>query len=87
MTKIRISCNETGKGLVLICEDDGVGITREDKEPPVRAGLRETYGPWPLPLPRDPLDYRHHHRENGEPGKGARFEMNVPEGVYRFGQS
>jgi hypothetical protein len=23
--------------------------------------------------------------ENGEPGKGARFELSVPEGEYRFG--
>ena len=25
-------------------------------------------------------------RETGEPGKGARFEMVVPKGAYRFGK-
>ncbi|MFZ1128481.1 MAG: PAS domain S-box protein [Methanoregula sp.] len=87
MTKISISCNETDKGLVLICKDDGVGITKEDKEHLFERGFGKHTG-LGLFLSREILSITGITIvENGEPGKGARFEMNVPEGAYRFGQS
>ncbi|MEN6396241.1 MAG: HAMP domain-containing sensor histidine kinase, partial [Methanoregula sp.] len=85
LTKISISCNETEKGLVLICEDDGVGITREDKEHLFMQGYGKHTG-LGLFLTREILSITGITiMESGEPGKGARFEMNVPEGAYRFG--
>ena len=86
MTKIRISCHETEKGLVLICEDDGAGITREDKEHLFMQGYGKHTG-LGLFLSREILSITGITiTENGEPGNGARFEMNVPKGTYRFGQ-
>jgi K+-sensing histidine kinase KdpD len=35
MTTIRITANETYVGLVISCEDDGDGITEEDKKTPI----------------------------------------------------
>jgi signal transduction histidine kinase len=85
MTKIRISCHETEKGLVLICEDDGAGITREDKKHLFERGFGKNTG-LGLFLTREILSITGITiTENGKPGKGARFEMNVPKGAYRFG--
>jgi signal transduction histidine kinase len=86
MTKIHISCHETEKGLVLICEDDGAGITREDKEHLFMQGYGKHTG-LGLFLTREILSITGITiTENGEPGHGARFEMTVPKGTYRFGQ-
>ncbi|HVP95731.1 HAMP domain-containing sensor histidine kinase [Methanoregula sp.] len=85
MTRISISSHETGKGLVLICEDDGVGIIREDKTHLFEQGFGKHTG-LGLFLSREILSITGITiTENGEPGKGARFEMNVPKGEYRFG--
>jgi signal transduction histidine kinase len=85
LTKIRISCHETDNGLVLICEDDGVGITRVDKEHLFMQGCGKHTG-LGLFLSREILSITGITiAETSEPGKGARFEMNVPKGAYRFG--
>jgi signal transduction histidine kinase len=85
ITKISISSHETGTGLVLIFEDDGVGITREDKTRLFEQGFGKHTG-LGLFLTREILSITGITiAENGEPGKGARFEMNVPKGEYRFG--
>ena len=86
MTKISISCHESEKGLVLICEDDGVGISKEDKEHLFMQGYGKHTG-LGLFLSREILSITGITiMENGAPGTGARFEMNVPKGEYRFGQ-
>jgi signal transduction histidine kinase len=85
LTKIRISCHETEKGLVLICEDDGAGITRVDKEHLFMQGYGKHTG-LGLFLTREILSITGITiAETSEPGNGARFEMNVPKGAYRFG--
>jgi len=85
LTKISIFSRETGNGLVLIFEDDGVGITREDKAHLFEQGFGKHTG-LGLFLTREILSITGITiTENGEPGKGARFEMNVPKGAYRFG--
>jgi PAS domain S-box-containing protein len=87
MTKIHIFCHETDKGLVLICEDDGVGIIKEDKKHLFERGFGKHTG-LGLFLSREILAITDIIiSETGEPGKGARFEMVVPEGAYRFMQS
>jgi signal transduction histidine kinase len=86
MTKISISCHETDKGLVLICEDDGVGIIEENKKHLFEQGYGKHTG-LGLFLSSEILSITGIIiTENGEPGNGARFEMNVPKGAYRFGQ-
>jgi PAS domain S-box-containing protein len=84
LTTIRLSSEKTDQGLVLICADDGIGIPVEEKESIFerRYGKHGGYG---LYLSREILSItgiRIH--ETGEPGKGARFEIRIPKGAYRF---
>lgn len=84
VTTIRISTRETGKGLALIYEDDGKGIPAEDKERIFEKGVGTNTG-LGLFLIREILAITGITiREAGEPGRGARFEMLVPEGEYEF---
>jgi PAS domain S-box-containing protein len=84
MTKIHISCHETDRGLVLICEDDGAGIAIGDKKNLFEQGFGKHTG-LGLFLSREILAITNITiQETGEPGKGARFEMGVPEGAFRF---
>ncbi|MHB8163637.1 MAG: ATP-binding protein [Methanoregula sp.] len=84
MTKIHISCHETDMGLVIICEDDGVGIIPKDKEHLFEQGFGKNTG-LGLFLSREILSITGITiKETSEPGKGARFEILVPKGAYRF---
>jgi len=84
MTKIRISCRETVSGLILIYEDNGAGIAPEDKPYLFSRGFRQNTG-LGLFLAREILSITGITiQETGERGKGARFEMMVPNGGYRF---
>ena len=81
--KVRIFCQETPEGLRLVYEDDGVGITSEAKVTIFDKGFGANTG-LGLYLVRELLrisDTRI--REVGENGKGARFEIDFPEGGYR----
>jgi len=84
---ISISARETKEGLTIICEDDGVGISADDKEKMFLRGFGKNTG-LGLYLVREVLgitDMRI--RETGVPGNGSRFEMLVPAGNYRIGHS
>ena len=81
---ITFSCMETTEGLILICEDDGVGISPKDKArlfdrlvgEKIRFGLFFVHEC--LLLSGMTI------AETGEPGKGARFEITVPKGMWRM---
>ncbi|MCX6690901.1 MAG: sensor histidine kinase, partial [Methanoregula sp.] len=83
-TRISFSCQEKPDGLILICEDDGVGIPPGQKVhifDRVVGGV----GKFGLFFVREFLDMSGMTIiENGEPGKGARFEITVPKGMYRY---
>jgi PAS domain S-box-containing protein len=83
ITRISFDCRETTEGLVLVCEDDGIGIPREEK---LRIFNREVgEGKFGLFFVREFLSlFGMSITENGVPGKGARFEITLPAGVYRF---
>jgi PAS domain S-box-containing protein len=84
VTAIRFSCSESEQGLTLACEDDGVGIPVKDKEIIFRHGVGKNTG-LGLFLAREILSITGLTiLENGEPGKGARFEIHIPKGEYRF---
>jgi signal transduction histidine kinase len=84
MTKIRIFRHETGAGLILVWEDDGIGITREDKTRLFERGFGKHTG-LGLFLSREILSITDITiSETSEPGKGARFEILIPGGKYRF---
>ena len=74
---------ESGENLVLLCKDDGDGVSTEEKEKIFDQGFGKNTG-LGLALSREILDITGITiRETGEPGKGARFEMVVPKGAYR----
>ncbi|MEN6444089.1 MAG: PAS domain S-box protein [Methanoregula sp.] len=84
ITRISFSCQETSDGMVLICEDDGVGIPSEQK-PHIFDRVVGGGGKFGLFFVREFLTLSGMTiAENGEPGKGARFEIMVPKGAYRF---
>jgi PAS domain S-box-containing protein len=83
MTTIRISSLETGAGLVIACEDNGIGIPGEEKQNLFRQGYGKHTG-LGLFLTREILSITGIIiAETSEPGKGARFEILVPKTLYR----
>jgi len=81
---IRVYCNEFKNSLTIVCEDDGAGIIDEDKIQLFMKGFGKNTG-LGLFLTREILSITGITiTENGRPGKGARFEITVPKGGYRF---
>jgi signal transduction histidine kinase len=83
MTEIHITTREDGGGLVLVFEDNGAGIPEKDKDRLFTKGFGKNTG-LGLFLSREILAITGIGiTENGEPGKGARFEITVPKGMFR----
>jgi PAS domain S-box-containing protein len=83
-TKIRISSEEVKDHLVIVYEDNGVGIPAKNKESIFVRDVGKGSG-FSLFFIHDILELSGMDiRETGEPGKGARFEITVPKGSYRF---
>ena len=83
VTKIAFSQYMSGNDLVIVCEDNGIGIDPGEKENIFRKGFGKDSG-LGLFLIREILSITTITiREVGEPGKGARFEIAVPTGMYR----
>lgn len=83
LTFIRFSYRVVKDGCLVICEDDGVGVPQEEKE---KIFLRESgkHTGFGLFLSREILGITGFViRETGIPGKGARFEILIPEGSFR----
>ncbi|ABN57907.1 MULTISPECIES: PAS domain S-box protein [Methanoculleus] len=84
VTRIRIYPEESGRGISLVYEDDGIGIPHAAKENLFERGFGRQTG-FGLFLSREILGITDLSiRETGEPGKGVRFEIDVPPGFYRF---
>jgi signal transduction histidine kinase len=84
MTAIRITNRNDDGNLVILVEDDGNGISTEDKKKLFTKGFGRNTG-LGLFLSREILSITGIMiTETGEPGKGTRFEISVPKGVYRF---
>jgi PAS domain S-box-containing protein len=84
VTRISISHHPTGTGHTLIVADNGIGISPEDKPRIFERSFGKNTG-LGLFLAREILDITGITiQETGTPGEGARFEMTVPEGAYRF---
>ena len=83
ITTLRFSIEEREGGHIVVCEDNGDGVFAEEKERIFDRGFGKNTG-LGLALAREILDITgitiH---ETGEPGKGARFEMVVPKGMWR----
>ena len=70
--------------LIIICADDGKGVAIEEKEKIFNREFGKNTG-YGLYISREILDITNITiKETGEPGKGARFEIIVPEEKYRI---
>jgi PAS domain S-box-containing protein len=84
MTTIRITSQESEKGLVISIEDDGSGISAGHKKHLFERGFGHHTG-LGLFLSREILAITGITiAESGEPGTGARFEILVPKDGYRI---
>ena len=84
VTRIRFSSERRGSDVVLVVEDDGVGIPYDEKELIFDRGHGRNTG-LGLFLIREVLGITGFTiAEKGVPGEGARFEITAPAGSYRF---
>ena len=84
VTILKIYLTITDHTLSIICEDDGVGIPDKEKRQIFDRGVGKNTG-LGLFLTREILLITGILiEENGVPGKGARFEIKVPNGTWRF---
>jgi PAS domain S-box-containing protein len=84
ITRISVYCMREGSELVLIFGDDGQGILPEHKKRIFNRGFGKNTG-LGLFLSREILAItRIEISETGEYEKGARFELRIPEGLFRF---
>ncbi|MFA4875793.1 MAG: PAS domain S-box protein [Methanoregula sp.] len=84
VTHMDFSWREAEDGLIIAYCDNGAGITITDKDKLFQKGFGKHTG-LGLFLSREILSITGITiTENGEPGTGARFEMTVPKGSYRF---
>ena len=87
VTSIEFSCKLQDESLVVIYQDNGIGIPAEYKEAIFDRKFFKHTG-FGLFLSRTILGITGMTiRETGEPGKGARFEITVRAGAYRFRDS
>jgi signal transduction histidine kinase len=84
ITTIRFYVQESCDDYRILCEDDGTGVPAEEKEKIFERGFGKNTG-LGLALAREILDITGITIcETGEPGKGARFGMGVPKGMWRM---
>ncbi|MDD2274746.1 MAG: ATP-binding protein [Candidatus Pacebacteria bacterium] len=82
--KIRVSSEIEGKCLLIIYEDNGIGILQKDKQRIFfhgfgkHTGLGMFFTKQILEMMGSTIV------ENGVPGKGARFEIRIPEDIYKM---
>ena len=84
VTELILRYEETQDGLTLIFEDDGIGIPEDEKDKIFERSFGKNTG-LGLFLCREILSITGITiQETGKPGKGARFEIKVSEGFFRF---
>jgi len=83
-TGIRVFSIMEEKGLLLVFEDDGPGVPREDKERIFERGFGRNTG-LGLFFVKEILSITDIAiSETGDPGRGARFELSIPQGGFRL---
>ena len=84
ITTIRFSVEERDEDHLIVCEDDGDGISAAEKEKIFERGFGKNTG-LGLALSREILLITGITiTETGGPGQGARFEITVPKGAWRM---
>ena len=85
ITSVRLSVDGQDGDPVIVCEDDGYGISAEEKEKIFERGYGKNTG-LGLFLAREILNITGITiSETGKPGKGARFEIAVPKDAFHVG--
>jgi sensor histidine kinase regulating citrate/malate metabolism len=75
---------KSSEGVEIICEDDGVCVPGNVKQKIFNRGYFQHTG-FGLYLSREIVSITGFSiEETGEPGTGARFEIHIPEGAFRF---
>lgn len=83
-TQIKLSRFFSNEDLVIVCEDNGIGVPKENKIRIFEKGFGGNTG-MGLYLAREILNITNIKiSETGEPGKGARFEMVIPKDYYKL---
>jgi signal transduction histidine kinase len=85
VTSIVFSSLETADGLVIVCEDNGIGVPPQDKPKIFAKGFGRDSGLGLFLIREILLITNISIQETGDYGKGARFEMLIPKGDYRLG--
>jgi len=84
VTTIQCSCAEDARGLIIVYEDNGTGIPAANRQRIFEKASADNT-PSGLFLVREILSITGITiTENGKEGAGARFEIRVPPGVYRY---
>ena len=84
---VRVYLQKTAEGLILCYEDNGTGIPFENKHEIFHRDVAKFTG-FGMFFIHDILDISDMKiLETGDPGKGVRFEITIPKGVFRFGNS
>jgi len=83
VTRITFSCRQEGSAMVITCEDDGKGIAEKDKQHIFTKGFGKDSGLGLFLIHEILAITGITIRETGETGKGARFEITVPDGNYQ----
>jgi signal transduction histidine kinase len=83
VTRISVSCEPAGDGLLVTVEDNGVGIPLDLKQVIFKKGFGKNTG-FGLFLAREILAITNISiHETGKHGSGARFEITVPKNGFR----
>jgi len=83
VTDIRVSSHKSGEDMIVVWEDNGIGIVADEKERIFERGFGKNTG-LGMFLVREILSLTGITiKETGVPGTGARFEITVPAGKYR----
>jgi len=85
VTRITFSGNVTGSSLVILCADDGIGIPDTEKQHIFTKGFGRDSGLGLFLIQEILAITGITIRECGRYGKGACFELQVPEGQFRHG--
>ena len=87
VTTIRIGYYLDGENLIVLWEDNGIGIPEDQKDRVFELGVGKNTG-FGLFLVREILSLTGITiRETGKPGVGTRFELTLPKGTYQFTES
>ena len=83
ITTIRFSVEDRNGNWIIVCEDDGAGVSADKKEKIFERGFGKNTG-LGLALSREILDITGITLDEiGEPGKGARFRLQIPMKGFR----